>query len=262
MKGSFFAGGKTFADGTHVMAILNLTPDSFYPSSRATQADVVQMAKRAVLEGAEILDLGAQSTRPSATLLSADEELRRILPAVEAVRAATDAVISVDTFYAKVAKECFKLGADMANDVSMLSDEDMATVVADAGRSVCVMHTRRGSAVPDLFEDKFDGLDRALEKLRVAGVEDERVMLDGGIGFNLSKEEDIALLAGYGALCERYDNAILLGASRKSLFGGDVEDRLEATLAATRHATRLGVRFVRVHDVAENLAAIRETESR
>ncbi len=250
-------GSRIFTGGTHVMAILNATPDSFYSLSRL-QDDAAQRAGALIAQGAEVIDVGGQSTRPHAALVSAIEEMGRVLPAVEAIRAEfPDIPISVDTFYPEVAQACINAGADMINDVSCLADKEMVRLIADSGASVCVMHDRRNSKIDDLFFDKTLGLTNAVNKLLGAGVGKDRILLDGGIGFNRGTEEDLALLKGYGKLLDELpEYPFLLGASRKSLFGGAVETRLSATLESTKLAVKAGVLFVRVHDAAENKAII------
>ncbi len=258
----FDVRGRKFEGGTHVMGILNATPDSFFCESRTESVEfALARANIMLFEGAEILDIGGQSTRPGGEVVCADEEQRRVIPVIRALRDAyPDALLSVDTFYASVAEEAAKAGADMINDVSCLADKDMAAVVAKYGLAICVMHFRRGSKVADMLEDKKRGLQIAIDRLLAAGVERNKILLDGGIGFNLSREEDVELLERYGELIEAFEYPFLLGASRKSFLGGDVRDRLPATLDTTRRATEQGALFVRVHDVKENVEAIRRCD--
>lgn len=251
----FEVRGKRFEKGTHVMGILNLTPDSFYPLSRAGE-DVVERALRMLKDGAEIVDLGGQSTRPGAKQVGALEEMARVIPAVERVRAVTDAPVSVDTFYPEVAEAALAAGADMINDVSCLKYDGLAEVVASYGASLCIMHNRRESKINDLMTDKLSGLASAVAKAERAGVKSERIILDGGIGFNRGADEDWYLLEHYDLLSAA-GGALLLGASRKSFLGGQPETRLTATMECSARAARMGVLFVRVHDVRENLMAIK-----
>lgn len=252
-------GGRTFDGGTHVMAIVNLTPDSFFADSRANGvSQALSRIGECLSEGAEIIDLGGQSTRPNCERIGECEELDRVLPVLKAAkREYPDALISVDTFYSSVARACIEAGADMINDVTCLSDPDMAKAIVEGDASVCVSHHRRESNVPDMFEDKLTGLEGAIKKLLSAGVRRDKILLDGGIGFNKSREEDIELLRRYGELVDAFDMPFLLGTSRKSLFGGDIESRLQPTLDSTKFAKQIGVLFVRVHDVKENMAVLR-----
>ena len=206
---TFKVGGREFSDGTHVMGILNATADSFYAASRVTPGEAAERAARMAEEGAEIIDIGAQSTRPGADRVSALEEMSLLLPVLERVRAAVDVPISVDTFYPEVAEAALSVGADMINDVSCLASAGMAERVAEGGASLCIMHDRRGT-----------GLAAAAAKALRAGIPRERILLDGGIGFNRGADEDVSLMRHYDLLSS-VGYPLLLGASRKSFLGGD-----------------------------------------
>lgn len=254
---NFCVRDKVFADGTHIMGIINVNEDSFFAQSRHID-DAVEVAGRFIEQGAEILDIGAQSTRPEAVMMSAIEEMSSLLPVVEAIRGEyKDIPISVDTFNADVAQCAIEVGADMINDVSCLKDGAMAQVVAQSGASICVMHNRRNSKTADLFVDKQIGLSSAIKTLMSFGVEQNKILLDGGIGFNKSADEDWTLLNRYDYLIDSFEPyPFLLGTSRKSMFGGDVSTRLSATLDSTLLAKKQGVLFVRVHDIKENYAIL------
>ena len=147
---TFRVRGREFASGTHVMGIVNVTTDSFFAASRAAADEAAERAVKMVADGAAIIDIGAQSTRPGAREIGALEEMSLLLPALERVREATDAPISVDTFYPEVAEAALAAGADMINDVSCLRFSGLAEVTARYGAAICIMHNRRGSTVPDL----------------------------------------------------------------------------------------------------------------
>ena len=249
---------KVFTGGTHVMAILNATPDSFYEGSRH-RFDAVETARKFIEQGADIIDVGGQSTRPGAVKVGSLEEMSRVLPVIEQIRAEfPDIPISVDTFYPDVASSAIDAGADMINDVSCLKYDGMVQVIAEKGASVCVMHDRRDSKIKDLFLDKEAGLAFAVDKLLKSGVDKNKILLDGGIGFNKNNDEDWQLLNGYDKLVDMFDEyPFLLGTSRKSMFGGEVGGRLSATLDSTALAVKQGVLFVRVHDVKENAMVIK-----
>lgn len=253
----FHVGNEVFESGTHVMAILNVTPDSFFAGSRHAH-DAVETAKKFLEQGAEIIDIGGQSTRPGAQSVSALEEMARVLPAVESIKKEfPNALVSVDTFYPDVAQAAIDVGADMINDVSCLLDKNLAKVVAQNDVAICVMHDRRKSGIPDLFFDKGTGLMRVVDTLLSSGLDKNRILLDGGIGFNKSNDEDWQLLNDYDKLLDMFEEyPFLLGTSRKSMFGGTPETRLSATLDSTMLAVKQGVLFVRVHDVKENRAVI------
>ena len=247
----FVVKDKVFEKGTHVMGILNANTTSFFEFSRI-DGDEISKAEKMLRDGAEIIDIGGQSTAPGAIKESALEEASRVLPVLESLRGEfPDAILSVDTFYSSVAEEALALGADMINDVSCLGDKYMAEVVAKYGASICVMHNRRGSKNKDMWLDKELGLMKATDTLLSAGVDRNKIIVDGGIGFNLNHDEDRALLEKYNNL-NTIGYPLLLGASRKSFLGGEVETRLTATLDTTKLAVKQGVLFVRVHDVKEN----------
>lgn len=247
---------RTYIDGTYIFGILNATPDSFYPESRVG-GNIVAVAEKMLRDGAEVLDIGGQSTRPGAEKVDVLTEIQRVLPAIKALKAnCPRALLSVDTFYPEVAEECLKCGADIINDVSGVSDE-MAFVLAKYGAATVAMRDSRNSCAEDILQDKIDGLNASINRLLAAGADIDKIILDGGIGFNRSKDEDKLLLDRYGELVERFDLPFLLGASRKSFMGGDVEGRLEKTVAATEFAASKGVMFVRVHDVYESAVAIK-----
>lgn len=257
----FHVGNRVFESGTHVMAILNATPDSFYSASRH-QNDAAETAKKFLQQGAQIVDIGGQSTRPGAQSVSALEEMARVLPVVESIKKeCPDALVSVDTFYPDVAWAAIDAGADMINDVSCLRYKALAKVVSQNDVAICVMHDRRKSQISDLFFDKETGLMRAVDTLLSQGLDKRRIMLDGGIGFNKTSDEDWQLLRGYDRLIDMFEEyPFLLGTSRKSMFGGTPETRLSATLDSTMLAVKQGALFVRVHDVKENVAVINLTK--
>lgn len=262
--------GRTFAWGqrTYVMGILNVTPDSFYGASRCLDPqEAAERARRLVAEGADLLDVGAESTRPGADPVPEDEELRRLLPALRAVRAAVDVPIAVDTRKARVAAAALGAGADMVNDVSGLRDDpDMARVVARAGVPVIVMHRRPHGFTDyaDLWADVRAGLEESVAIAVRAGVPRERIIVDPGFGFGKSPEQNLELVRGLHRL--RDLGPVLLGPSRKSTIGHVLgglppEERLEGTLALVALAVAAGVDVVRVHDVQATVRAARVADA-
>ena len=248
-------GNREFKSGTHIMGILNVTDDSFFEPSRL-KGDLFERVYQMIRDGAEIIDIGGQSTRPGATPIKAPVELGRVLPVLKEIKAHFNIPVSIDTFYSNVADVCLDNGADMINDVTCLSDPKMAKVIANHDASVCICHNRRESSrATQLMQDKIAGLTDAVERARVAGIKKEKILLDGGIGFNHNAGEDWELLFKYKQLSS-IGYPLLLGTSRKSFFGGEVEDRLNATVNTTALATEKGYLFVRVHDIVENKAAI------
>lgn len=259
--------GYPWDDGTAVMGILNITPDSFHDGGEYNAVDAArERAERMVANGAEILDVGGESTRPGADPVSVEEEIDRVVPVIEAI-ADLDATISVDTRKAAVARAAVEAGADIINDVSGLEDPEMRLVAAEYDVPVVVMHSIHTPVDPDAeiaYDDVVGDTLAALEErvllAEKAGLDRSQVIVDPGLGFGKTATESFELL---GRLSEfrSLGCPVLVGHSRKSMFGlvgrEDADDRLAATVAATALAAERGADIVRVHDVAENLAAVR-----
>jgi len=254
------------------MGILNVTPDSFSDGGRHLVTEqAVAHGRRLLAEGAEIVDIGGESTRPGAEAVSAEEELRRVLPVVRALRAAEpQALLSIDTSKASVAEAALATGADIVNDITALrGDPAMAEVVARHGAGVCLMHIqgqpRTMQQAPhylDVVAEVAAALRSALAAALTAGVARECVALDPGIGFGKSRAHNQALLRRLDALQDvAPDRPLLVGISRKSFLGGAVEDRLWPTVALTAALRSAGARVHRVHDVRPNLDALRMAEA-
>jgi dihydropteroate synthase len=243
------------------MGILNVTPDSFsdggaYLGPEAAAARGAEMAA----EGADIIDVGGESTRPGARPVPEAEELVRVVPAVRALRERTDALISVDTRKASVAREALAAGADIVNDVSALRfDPDMAGVVAASGAPVVLMHMRGTPetmqsfpAYRDLFGEIAAFLAERIDAARAAGIAAEKIILDPGIGFGKTVADNLALIDGLEFL-EALDRPLLAGVSRKGFIGRTLGlepgDRLEGSLAACVICVARGAHILRVHDV-------------
>ena len=251
-------GSKEFTCGTHVMAIVNLTPDSFWEGSRQTEYSVLSAVERAVEDGAEVIDIGAQSTRPGYREVSAAEEISRFLQPLRLIKKHFSVPVSLDTYFSESARAALGEGADMINDVwGLTHDADMADVIASYGASVCIMHNSHTPLSGDIWGSIEDFLKKSLDIAISAGICKDRICLDGGIGFAKSRQQNLELLGGYERL-SRLGYPLLLGVSRKSLFGGDVRDRLVPTVRATASAVKKGIMFVRVHDVKENVEAIKK----
>lgn len=251
------------ARGPAIMGILNVTPDSFSDGGRFEAPDsAVRQALRLADEGADIIDVGAESTRPGHTPVSADEEWARLEKILPPLLAALEAPLSVDTYKAETARRALALGVSTINDVwGLQRDPDMAHVAAEAEAAVVVMHNRESvDASIDIVADMRRFFDRSLDFARRAGVEERRILLDPGIGFGKTKAQNLAALRATGALGV-YGLPVLIGVSRKSLFGhllgAGVENRLTGTLAANLATLARGARVFRVHDVAEHRAALK-----
>lgn len=251
-------GSIDFKNYTFVMAIVNLTPDSFWQGSRNDEYTVLKTVEKAIKDGAAIIDLGAQSTRPGYTEVSAEEEISRFERPLELIKKNFEIPVSIDTYFAKSAKAALEAGADMVNDIwGLTRDNGMAETVAKHGASVCIMHNARNVLKGDIWKPVADFLNNSVNIALGAGIQKEKICLDGGIGFAKTREQNFELLNGYEQLSE-LGYPLLLGTSRKSMFGGSVEDRLAPTLESTRLAAQKGVLFVRVHDVKENAEVIKE----
>lgn len=254
-------GNREFKNYTFVMAIINLTPDSFYSPSRTSVDDVLFRTERAIKEGAAIIDLGAQSTRPGYKEVPPEEELARLEKPLEAVIKNFDIPVSVDTYFPKVAQASFDMGAHLLNDIWGLTAQGMAEVVAKANGSVCIMHNAKAKIEGDIFPQIESFLSSSVQRALQAGIDKDKICLDGGIGFAKDREQNWQLLNSYDRLSS-LGYPLLLGTSRKSLFGGNVEDRLAPTIESTRLAARKKILFVRVHDIKENVQAIKEEYER
>ncbi|MCP8893596.1 dihydropteroate synthase [Shinella daejeonensis] len=250
-----------------LMAIVNVTPDSFSDGGRFDSADrAVARAILCVEEGAEILDIGGESTRPGGAPVSAEEEQARILPVIEALAKTTDALISVDTYRAGTARLAVAAGAHIVNDVHGLQREpEIARVAAETGAGLCIMHTGRDrEKLPDLVEDHYYFLNGSLEIAREAGVNREAIVLDPGFGFAKDTAEDLELMARFGELFG-FELPMLAGVSRKRFIGAvtgrDLAERDAGTAAATALLRQAGAAIFRVHDVAINRDALRMADA-
>ncbi len=250
------------------MGVINATPDSFYSGSRVAGDALVEAAAAMVAGGACIIDVGGESTRPGAAYVGLEEELARVMPAVQAIRARWDVSISVDTRKAEVARQALDAGADIVNDVSALDDDpEMAPLCAKRGVPVILMHKK---GIPATMQDKpyyddcpaevFSWLVSAAERARFAGIKNDKIILDPGIGFGKRLEDNLAILNRLDELCAS-GYPVLVGLSRKAFVGAitgrQAPDRLPGSLAAACMARVRGAAVFRVHDVAETVDALR-----
>lgn len=256
-------GQRTLAlDRPVVMGILNLTPDSFSDGGQFLGFDdAVRRAREMAAEGADLIDLGGESTRPGSAEVSADEETARVVPVLRALRDALDLPLSVDTRKAAVAREALAAGADVVNDVSGLADPGMADAVAPSGAGLVLMHMRGTPATmqgltdyADVVEDVAAELSVSLARADAAGIARERVVLDPGIGFAKTAEQNLALIASLRRLESRLGRPVLLGPSRKAFIGAllggvPAAERDVGTVGACVAGLARGARLFRVHDV-------------
>ena len=251
------------------MGIVNVTPDSFSDGGQFADADAaVAHALRLVSEGADIVDVGGESTRPGARPVDADEEADRVLPVIRAVRARFEGPISIDTRKAEIARGAVEAGADIVNDVSALSaDPRMADVARESGAGVVLMHMRGTPETmqerPEydrVVEDVAAYLTQRMRALSDAGLDPENLCVDPGIGFGKTLEHNLALLRGIPQL-SRLDRPVMIGLSRKSFLGAltgrEVDERVAANLAAMSYCVMKGAHVMRVHDVKASVDARR-----
>jgi dihydropteroate synthase len=256
-----------------VMGIVNVTPDSFSDGGKFySPAKAVAHALELVAQGAEILDIGGESTRPGAETVSESEELRRVIPVIESLAAKVKIPLSIDTVKPAVARAALDAGASIVNDVAAnRSDDVMWKIVAESGAGYVCMHAQGGPRTmqknpvyKDVVRDVGAFFRERLEKLEAAGVAADRVVFDPGIGFGKTPEHNLQLLANLRRFT-RLKRPLLLGVSRKSfigkLLGAALNERLPASLACATLAVASGVQIIRVHDVAETVQAVRLAEA-
>ena len=266
-------GSKYFdtAHKSYIMGILNVTPDSFsdggrfFTGKKLNLDEALKTVKRMIDEGMDILDVGGESTRPGYTLIPDDEETERVVPVIEAVRREFDIPISLDTYKSAVAEAGIKAGADLINDIWGLKyDGKMGEVIARNGLSVCIMHNRREPNYVNFTEDVLRDIKESLSIAEKAGISRDRIMIDPGVGFAKSREQNLEIIRKLDELC-KLDFPVLLGTSRKSVIGLTldlpVDERLEGTLATTVIGRMKGASFFRVHDIKENRRVLDMTDA-
>ncbi|TAL31344.1 MAG: dihydropteroate synthase [Spirochaetes bacterium] len=253
------------------MGILNVTPDSFHDGGRYADTEcAVARAHEMIAEGADIVDVGGESSRPGAVPVSAQEEIDRVCPVIERIAREWDAVISVDTYKSRVAREALRAGARIVNDISGLGgDEAMAGVVAEHGARIVVMHMKgtpatmqQSPAYRDLLAEVREGLERGISRARAAGIPADTIIVDPGIGFGKTMEHNYEILRNI-PFFKAMGYPVLIGLSRKSLIKGLYEgeaDRLPATIALNAAAVMTGADIIRVHDVKEHRLAMAAIE--
>ncbi len=270
-----FGDGRSLelGGGAVIMGIVNVTPDSFSDGGEFLDTEkAVSHGLQLVADGAQIVDVGGQSTRPGSAEVLLEEELSRVVPVVEGLRAAGDMIISVDTYRAVVASAALDAGAQIVNDISAFRfDEAMLPLLVERGAHAVAMHIqgtpRNMQAEPrytDVVAEVYAYLAEVLVRAEAAGLSRERVAVDPGIGFGKTIDHNLALLRALSRFSE-LGSPVLVGASRKSFIGDvlgtEVDQRLEGTLAVSALAAAAGADIVRVHDAAENLRAVRVAEA-
>ncbi|MCK5672960.1 MAG: dihydropteroate synthase [Spirochaetales bacterium] len=250
---------------TYVMGILNITPDSFSDGGKYSVLD--NAVGHAVLmeeEGADIIDVGGESTRPNHLSVNTEEEIARVIPVIKELVKVLNIPVSIDTSKALVAKEAVKAGASMINDVwGFKKDPEIAAVAAETGVACCLMHNRDNTNYNNLIVDIKNELIESIKIALGAGVKKDKIILDPGIGFGKTVEQNIEVLSKLSEIVD-LGYPVLLGTSRKSMIGISldlpVEERLEGTIATNVIGVNSGCSIIRVHDVKENLRAVRMTD--
>ena len=251
---------------TYVMGILNVTPDSFSDGGKYQEMDrALHRVEEMISEGMDILDIGGESTRPGYISVSAEEEISRVVPIIEKVKSRFDIPISLDSCKAEVAKAGVKAGINMINDISGLkSDVKLAEVIAESSLPCCLMHNRAEAVYTNYVEEVLWDLEITLDIAHKAGIRDDRIILDPGVGFGKTYEHNLEIIDRLEML-HSLGYPVLLGASRKSVIGIALdlpaEERVEGTIVTSVYAVLKGAAFVRVHDVKENVRAIRMAEA-
>lgn len=260
---------------TLVMAILNITPDSFSDGGRFfSETEALKQAEKLIAEGADILDIGGESTRPNSARVSAEEEIRRVCPIIEGIEKRFNVAISIDTSKSEVAEKAIESGAEIINDVSGLKfDAQIGEIAARSNSGLILMHLRgdfetmhKQEPVENILSEVAEGFRQSLEIARKFGVKNENIALDVGIGFSKTHEQNLELIAKLDKLINEFsDFPMLVGTSRKSFIGKilnepDAEKRLQGSLASAAIAVWNGTKIVRVHDVWETVQTLKIVE--
>lgn len=251
---------------TYIMGILNVTPDSFSDGGKYNRMDEALFhVEEMIKDGAAIIDVGGESTRPGYTRISDEEEIQRVTPIIGEIKNRFDIPVSVDTYKSKVAKAAVEAGADLINDIwGLKADPDMAGVVAESGVACCLMHNRENTDYRDFVEDMLKDLQESVDLAVQAGISKDKIILDPGVGFAKFYEQNLLAIQQVGRLKE-LGYPVLLGTSRKSVIGLTLDteknERVEGTLVTSVFGVQQGCAFLRVHDVKENLRAVNMTRA-
>lgn len=251
---------------TYIMGILNVTPDSFSDGGKYNHLDAALFhAEEMLRDGADIIDIGGESTRPGHTVITDQEEISRVVPVIEAVKSRFDVPVSIDTYKGTVAEAALKAGADLVNDIwGFKHDKKVADLTAQYKAACCLMHNRHKAVYDDFLSDLVKDMEECIKIAREAGVSDDRIILDPGVGFGKTYEMNLEAIHHVDVL-HQLGFPILLGTSRKSVIGLTLDlpadQRVEGTVATTVIGVMKGCAFVRVHDIKENKRAIQMTEA-
>lgn len=261
-------GNKIFepSEKTYVMGILNVTPDSFSDGGNYTSIDkAMEQTEKMIQQGADIIDVGGESTRPGHVQIGDEEEIKRVVPVIREIKKKFDIPVSIDTYKSVVAKAALEAGADLLNDIwGFRYDEKMAELAAEYDVPVCLMHNRDNLDYDDFMEDVKKDLQISLDIAEKYGVKKENIMLDPGVGFGKTYEQNLMVMNHLEEIVDM-GYPVLLGTSRKSVIGLTldlpVDEREEGTLATSVLGAIKGCQFVRVHDVEKNVRALKMTDA-
>lgn len=261
-------GNKIFepSEKTYVMGILNVTPDSFSDGGSYTSIDkAMEQTEKMIQQGADIIDVGGESTRPGHVQIGDEEEIKRVVPVIREIKKKFDIPVSIDTYKSAVAKAALEAGADLLNDIwGFRYDEKMAELAAEYEVPVCLMHNRDNLDYDDFMEDVKKDLQISLDIAEKYGVKKENIMLDPGVGFGKTYEQNLMVMNHLEEIVDM-GYPVLLGTSRKSVIGLTldlpVDEREEGTLATSVLGAIKGCQFVRVHDVEKNVRALKMTDA-
>jgi len=251
---------------TYIMGILNMTPDSFSDGGRWNELDAaLRRVEDMIQEGADIIDVGGESTRPGHSQISENEECERVVPIIQKIRSRFDVPISIDTCKSRVAEAALQAGAHLVNDIwGFKYDNEIAAVTAKYDAYCCLMHNKEEAVYENFMQDVLRELQESVEIAKAAGISKEKIILDPGVGFAKSYQENLEAIRNVDRLHE-LQLPILLGTSRKSCIGLTLnlpsDERVEGTIATTVIGVMRGCAFVRVHDIKENKRAIQMTEA-
>lgn len=250
----------------HIMGILNVTPDSFSDGGKWNNVDVaLRHAENMIRDGADIIDVGGESTRPGHTVISDEEEISRVVPVIEMIKDNFDVPVSIDTYKSNVCEAALKAGADLVNDIwGFKHDYRVAELTAQYGAACCLMHNRDNNDYDDFMTDFMSDMKECISIADRAGVSRDKIILDPGVGFGKNLQQNLQVTNHVDQLV-KLGFPVLLGTSRKSMIGLTldlpVDQRLEGTLATTVIGIMRGCSFVRVHDVKENRRIIDMSEA-
>lgn len=251
---------------TYIMGILNVTPDSFSDGGKFNEMDkALYHVEKMLSQGMDILDIGGESTRPGYTLLPDEVEIERVVPVIEAVKSRFDVPVSLDTYKSKVALAGIEAGADLINDIWGLKyDDKIADVIYKSGLPCCLMHNRKEADYRNFMEDVAADLAETIRLAGKAGIADDKIILDPGVGFGKTYENNLEIINSLEQF-KVFGYPLLLGTSRKSVIGLTLDlpasERVEGTLVTTVFGVLKGCAFVRVHDIKENVRAVKMAEA-